>query len=88
MDELERQELQERIEAGRRAQIARDVLDEHMRQQKELIVSRLESGELSNDGELTTLVMYLRVMKIFENTLKSKMDTGELAEKEVSENGE
>ena len=87
MDEQDRQEFQAQAEYGRKCQAAHEVLSEHITEQREQIMSRLETEALS-DWELSSLVMYLRVLKVFSDTMKTKIDMGEVAEKELMRDGE
>ena len=86
--EQEREEQIARAELGRKYKAANEVLDEVFTEHREHIISQLESADFGKDSDAIGLVLYLRVMKIFRDTMKAKIDLGEIAEKELSEDGE
>lgn len=82
--ELEREELMQAAEAGRKNAVALEVLGEVMSIQRENILRQLEGGEIDKDTDVIGLVMYLRVLKICENLIRTKITEGKLAEEELS----
>ena len=86
--EREREELMQTAEAGRKNAIALEVLGEVMNTQRENILSQLEGGDIDKDTDIVGLVMYLRVLKICENLIRTKITEGKLAEEELNNDGE
>lgn len=86
MNEQEIEELRERIEYGRKAKIAREILGDFLLVQRANTINQLETGSFPTANELEVSVMYLRLLKQFELTVKTYIDTGEIAEKEMNEN--
>ena len=86
--EREREELMAQAEQGRRYRVANDVLDEIFFAQREHVIRQLESADLHSDNDAIGLVQYLRVLKIFVDTIRSRIDSGEIAEKELINDGD
>ncbi|MBQ7217174.1 MAG: hypothetical protein IJS39_14455 [Synergistaceae bacterium] len=83
-EEQERRELIEAIELGRKYEAASEVLDEIIVTQRANILRSLESGDIGQDNDALGLVLYLRVLKICENLIRSKIDAGKLAGEELA----
>ena len=84
---MEQDELLEQAERGRKANIAAEFLNEYFLQERALLLNKLETdGDFSYDAVLA-LKISLRVLRNVENWLKSIIDNGEIAEKEIDENG-
>ena len=84
--EREHEELMQAAEEGRKNAIALEVLGEVMNTQRENILSQLEGGDIDKDTDIVGLVMYLRVLKICENLIRTKITEGKLAEEELNNN--
>ena len=88
MDEDQnRRELMEAAELGRKYETASEVLTEIMETQRANILHSLESGDIGQDNDALGLVLYLRVLKICENLIRSKIDAGSLAREELMKDG-
>lgn len=83
-EEQERRELIEATELGRKYEAASEVLDEIIVTQRANILRSLESGDIGQDNDALGLVLYLRVLKICENLIRSKIDAGKLAGEELA----
>ncbi len=83
-EEQERRELIEATELGRKYEAASEVLDEIIATQRANIIRSLESGDIGQDNDALGLVLYLRVLKICENLIRSKIDAGKLAGEELA----
>ena len=86
MDEENRRELMEAAELGRKYEAASEVLSEIMETQRANILRSLESGDIGQDNDALGLVLYLRVLRICENLIRSKIDAGILAREELRDN--
>ena len=86
--EREREELMKQAESGRKYKAASEVLNEIMSIQRDNIIRQLESTEFENDGDALGLVLYLRVLKICNNLISTKIDEGRLAEEELNKYGD
>ncbi len=82
-EEQERRELIETAELGRKYETANEVLTEIINVQRANIIRSLESGDIAQDDSALGLVLYLRVLKICENLIRSKIDAGILAREEL-----
>lgn len=87
-EEQERRELIEAAEKGRKYEAASEVLDEIIATQRANIIRSLESGDIGQDNDALGLVLYLRVLKICENLIRSKIDAGKLAGEELARRAE
>ena len=88
MDEDQnRRELMEAAELGRKYETASEVLSDIMSDQRANILRSLESGDIGQDNDALGLVLYLRVLKICENLIRSKIDAGILAREELRDDG-
>ena len=86
-EEQNRRELMEAAELGRKYETANEVLTEIMETQRANILRSLESGDIGQDNDALGLVLYLRVLKICENLIRSKIDAGILAREELRDDG-
>ena len=86
--ERERRARIEEAELGRKYQTASDVLSEIMREQRENIIRQLESRDFDQQDDALGLVLYLRVLRICENLIQSRIASGKIAEEELREDGE
>ena len=84
----EREELMQEAERGRKYKAAQEVLFEIFNEQRENIIRQLETQDFERDSDATGLVLYLRVMNIFVSLIQSRIDNGDLAEKELVKNGD
>ena len=80
-------ELRKDAEIGRKAKIAIDELKEFMTARRESLTQRLENEELSSEAVME-VIAELRVLKRLLNVKKADIYYGEIAEKEMSENGD
>ena len=87
MEYEERRELMETSELGRKYEAASEVLTEIMETQRANILRSLESADIGQDNDALGLVLYLRVLKICENLIRSKIDAGILAREELRDDG-
>ncbi len=81
------EELRKDAELGRKAKIAIDELKEFMTARRECLTQRLENEELSSEA-VREVIAELRVLKRFLNVKKADIYYGEIAEKEMSGNGD
>ena len=88
MDYEECRELMEAAELGRKYEAAHEVLAEIMDTQRTNILHSLENGDIGHDNEALGLVLYLRVLKMCENLIQSKIDAGSLAREELRNDGD
>lgn len=84
----DREEQIARAELGRKYKAANEVLEEVITEQRENVIRQLESGDFGTDNLALGLVLYLRVLRIFTDSVKAKIDLGEIAEKELIKDGE
>ena len=86
LTEEEAAEYREAAEKGRKALIAMEFMKEYLTGTRALVFSEMETmADLGNAG---TLIIFLRVLREFENSLVRYIDTGELAERKLNEDGE
>ena len=85
--EQEREDLMRQAEKGRKYKTAREVLSKVMSTQRNNIINQLETADFTSDGDAMGLVLYLRVLKLTESLIQTEIDKGELAEKELIEDG-
>ena len=88
MEYEERRELMEAAELGRKYEVASEVLAEIIETQRTNIIRSLESGDIGQDNEVLGLALYLRVLKMCENLIRSKIDAGKLAREELMKDGD
>ena len=86
--EREREELMQVAEHGRKYRVANEVLSEVLEEQKANVVRQLESADFERDNDAIGLVLYLRVLRVFSDTIRTRIDEGEMAEKELMADGD
>ena len=86
-EDQNRRELMEAAELGRKYEVASEVLTDIMSEQRANILRSLESGDIGQGNDALGLVLYLRVLKICENLIRSKIDAGILAREELRDYG-
>ncbi len=86
MDERERQVWLKRAENGRKYKIAKEIFSKFLEDQRNQFIDKFENSE--NPQELLSISIALRVIKDFKHLMEYEINMGELAEKELSENGE
>ena len=86
LTEQDAAEYREAAEKGRKALIAMEFLKEYLTNSRALVFHELET--MQDLGNAATFIMFLRVLREFENSLVRYIDTGELAERKLNEDGE
>lgn len=86
LTDKEAEEYREQSEKGRQAKIALEFLSEYLTKARALVFSELET--LQDMGNAASLIIFLRVLREFENSLLRYSDTGEIAEKRLNESDE
>lgn len=86
LTEKEAAEYREQSEKGRQAKTALEFLSEYLTTSRALVFHELET--LQEFGNAPTLIMFLKVLREFENSLIRYADTGEIAERKLNEDGE
>ena len=86
LTEKEAAEYREQSEKGRQAKTTLEFLREYLTTSRALVFHELEN--LQEFGNAPTLIMSLKVLREFENSLIRYADTGEIAEKRLNEDGE
>ena len=86
LTEEEATEYREAAEKGRKALTALEFLKEYLTNSRALVFNELET--MQDLGNAATLIMFLRVLREFENSLVRYIDTGEIAERKLNEDGE
>ena len=81
------QELREIADKGRKAKIASDFMHDFLTQERAKIIFTLETKLFDNKDDVLGLVLYLRILRNFENNVKTCIDAGDIAQKELNENG-
>ena len=87
MTEQEELELREQAETGRKAKIALEFLDYFLTLKRAVRLNEIETSKDISYETLLAQKISLMELKEFENWLKSNIDNGEIAEKELNENG-
>ena len=87
MDEQEQQDLQKQVQNGRAAQITLNFLENYLLQKRAAVINDLEKGDNYMYESLMAQKVFLCVLRDFENMLKAYVQLGEIAEKELNENG-
>ena len=86
LTEKEAEEYREASEKGRQAKIALEFMKEYLMNARASIFHDLENLQnVDNVSTLTSLILFLQVLRSFENTLVRYADTGEIAEKRLNE---
>ncbi len=91
MDEQEyQQELREKVEYGRKAKIASEVVADFVTNTRNMVRQSLEdrSGSDFDEQDINYKVMYLRVLSNFEKSIQTNIQIGELAEKELNKDAD
>ena len=89
MDEQEyHQELREKVEYGRKAKIAFEVVADFVTNTRNMVLQSLEDRGDFDEQDIFSKVMYLRILKKFERSIQSSIDIGELAEKELNKDAD
>ena len=86
LTEQDAAEYREAAEKGRKALIAMEFLKEYLTNSRALVFHELET--MQDFGNAATFIMFLRVLREFENSLVRYIDTGEIAERKLNEDGE
>lgn len=86
LTEKEAAEYREQSEKGRQAKTALEFLGEYLTGARAIIFHELET--LQDLGNASGLIISLKVLRDFENSLVKYIDTGELAERRLNEDGE
>ena len=86
LTEQEAAEYREAAERGRKALTAFEFLKEYLTGTRALVFNEMETmPDLENAA---TMIMFLRVLREFENSVVRYIDTGEIAERKLNEDGE
>ena len=88
MTEQERQDLQQQAEYGRKVEAAQEFLGDFLLRERTQTIFRLENCNADNIQELQSMVLYLQCLSSFEKNMNAFIEIGELAEKELNENGQ
>ena len=88
LTEQEQQDLREIMDKGRRAKLFSDFVQEYFMDERVRVIHSLESDTYTKSDDLLEPVIYLRLIRRFENYIKTCIDSGDLAEKELIENGD
>lgn len=86
LTEKDAEEYRQQAETGRKALTALEFLKEYLTGTRALVFHELET--MQDLGNATTLIIFLRVLREFENSLVRYADTGEIAERKLKEDGE
>lgn len=84
--EQELEELRERAEYGRKAQITLEVTKDFILKKRAFLFGRMESGRAMTGDEALDYIRWLVLLKEFENEMQTYIQMGEIAEKELIEN--
>ena len=85
--ETEEKELRELVEKGRKAKIASEFVQDFLTRERANVFFFLETKEIQNPEKLLEPVIYLRLMRRFESEIKLCIEQGDIAQKELNENG-
>ena len=89
MDEQEyQQELREKVEYGRKAKIASEVVADFVTNTRNMVRQSLDDRDDFDKQDIFYKVIYLRVLSKFEKSIQTNIQIGELAEKELNENAD
>ena len=89
MDEQEyQQELREKVEYGRKAKIASEVVADFVTNTRNMVRQSLEGRGDFDEQDINYKVMYLRVLNNFEKSIQTNIQIGELAEKELNKDAD
>ena len=84
----EQQELREQAEYGRKAKAVHEFLADFLTIQRAQVINRLESDSFDKAEDLVNPVIYLRLLRKFELEVEKYISLGEIAEKELNEDGD
>ena len=87
MTEQEIQNLRENSELGRKARIALEFLTDFLLKERANTINQLEMNGFEKANDLLPPVLYLRVLKKLEMTAQTRIQLGEISERELSKNG-
>lgn len=85
--ETEGKELRELVEKGRKAKIAFEFVQDFLTKERANVFFFLETKNFPSPEDLLAPVIYLQLMRRFENDIKLFIDNGDIAQKELNENG-
>lgn len=81
------QELREVVDRGRKAKITSEFMQDFLTQKRAQIIFALETTLFDKQDDVLGLVLYLRILRDFEKDVKTCIDAGDIAQKELNENG-
>lgn len=87
MTEQKELELREQAEKGRRAKIALEVLDEFLTLKRAAIINKMQTSPDITYDRILAQKISLMMLNELENWIGSQIQSGEIAEKEINENG-
>ena len=76
-------ELQKTADYGRKAKTAIEFIKEFVLSERAQIIIKLETQVFENNEEILTQILYLRMLRKFENEAEKYIAMGEIAEKEM-----
>ena len=80
--------MQQQVDYGRTAKAAQDFLGDFLLKERTQTLYTLEHLPLNDLTNMQALVAYLQSLSSFEKSTTMYIDIGEIAEKELNENGE
>lgn len=87
IEQVEELDLQYQVEYGRKAKATQDFLNEFLLFERAKTIGAIENGDYSETKELENFACYLQILKKFELNIAMHMQIGEIAEKELNNNG-
>ena len=87
MTEQEEQDLRAVAELGRKVKISAEIFKYYILQKRAGIIDRIETGNYLENENPDVLALKMQLLKDFELWGQSCIDMGEIAEKELEENG-
>ena len=87
MTEQKELELREQAEKGRRAKIALEVLDEFLTLKRATIINKIQTSLDFTYERILAQKISLMALNELENWIGTQIQLGEIAEKEINENG-
>jgi len=87
MTEQEELELREQAEWGRKAKAAREIFEYFILRERANEIYTIEKSDDVSYESLLFPKVYLRVLRKLEGQIQYFLDNGEIAEKELSNNG-
>ena len=85
--EKEQQDLREIVDRGRKAKITSEFMQDFLTCERANIIFALETKIFAKQDDAFELILYLRVLRQFDNFVKTCIDAGDIAQKELNENG-